>query len=97
MYQQQQIKRVSEEIERLLKGDHFTSLQQTIIAQKYLSESKKIDVRRLSRSQHKPIKLIKREIAKAEHKLYRLLKANLVDASDELTAFYQQIENIEQN
>ncbi len=97
MYQRQQIKRVSEEIEKVLKGDYFTNLQQIIIQQKYLSESKKIDVRRLSRSHHKPIKLIKREIAKADHKLYRLLKANLVDASDELTAFYQQIENVEQN
>ncbi len=95
MYHIQQIKRVSEEIEKLLKGNHFTSLQQTIIAQKYLSESKKIDLRRLSRSQHKPIKLIKREIEKADHKLYRLLKANLVDASDELTAFYQQIESVD--
>ncbi len=97
MYQRQQIKRVSEEIERLLQADYFTSLQQTIIQQKYLSEAKSIDVRRLSRKQHKPIKLIKREIEKADHKLYRLLKANLVDASDELTAFYRQIESVEKN
>ncbi len=43
-----------------------------------------IDIRRLARSQHKPIKLIKREIEKADHKLYRLLKENLIDAGDDL-------------
>ncbi len=95
MYQKQQVKRVSEEIKRLLEEDCFSALQKEIIKQKYLSESKKIDVRRLARAQHKPIKIIKREIEKADHKLYRLLKTNLVDASDELTAFYRQIESVE--
>ncbi len=97
MHQRQQIARVSEEIEKLLQADHFSRLQKNIIEQKYLSEAKKIDIRRLSRENHKPIKLIKREITKADHKLYRLLKVNLVDASDELTAFYRQIESVEQD
>ncbi len=92
MYERQRIERVSREIERLLAGDDFNALQKIIIEQKYLSAAKSIDLRRLARSQHKPIKLIKREIEKADHKLYRLLKEHLVDASDELTFFYRAIE-----
>ncbi len=95
MYTKQQVKRVSQEIVRLLEGDQFNALQKIIIEQKYLSDKKAIDIRRLSRQQHKPIKLIKREIEKADHKLYRLLKLNLVDASDELTAFYRQLKRSE--
>ncbi len=91
MNTKQQIERVTQEIVRLLQNGEFNALQQTIIEQKYLSESKSIDLRRMARQQHKPIKLIKREIEKADHKLYRLLKANLVDDGDELTAFYQTV------
>ncbi len=84
MLTERQVARVSAEIERLLQSGAFNNLQQIIIEQKYLSEQKTIDIRRLARSQHKPIKLIKREIEKADHKLYRLLKENLIDAGDDL-------------
>ncbi len=83
MLTERQVARVSAEIERLLQSGAFNNLQQIIIEQKYLSAQKAIDIRRLARSQHKPIKLIKREIEKADHKLYRLLKENLIDSDDE--------------
>ncbi len=92
MSTERQVDRVSAEIERLLQSGAFNNLQQIIIEQKYLSAQKTIDVRRLARSQHKPIKLIKREIEKADRKLYRLLKENLVDSNDENRDFSTMLE-----
>ncbi len=74
MIDKQDIQKVSKDICALLDDETFTPMQTELLRQKYLSHSKQIDVRRVSRTYHKPMKIVKREFEKADRKLFNLLK-----------------------
>jgi hypothetical protein len=74
MINPQNIKNVTGKIEVLLESETFSALEVLVIRQKYIEGNQKLDVRRLSREFHKPMKHIKREIEKIDKKLYNLLK-----------------------
>ncbi|MCK8059212.1 MULTISPECIES: hypothetical protein [unclassified Fusibacter] len=75
----QNIKHLTGKIEELLESEDFTPIEVVIIRQKYLDGNQKLDVRRMSREFHKPMKHIVRDIEKLDKKLYNLLKKAVVE------------------
>ncbi len=74
MIDKERIMALTEQIKTLLEEENFTETQAEIIRLHYLSDTKKVDIRRLARKFHKPMKYIEKDYQKAERKLFNLLK-----------------------